>query len=110
MMARAPIARAAVVGSWTHAHEEDRPPRMVFRPSRSAFPPSRGRRTLELRADGSLREEGPGATDRPEGASGRWEWEAPGILALYRGRDRSPFQRLRVLAAAPDRLELAPET
>jgi len=37
---------------WVHSHEEDSDEEMVFRPAAYEFPPSRGRRSFELKPDG----------------------------------------------------------
>ncbi len=58
---------------WVHSHEEDTPEEMVFRPAAFAFPPSRGRRSFELKPDGVLVEGGIGPTDRPLETQGTWE-------------------------------------
>jgi hypothetical protein len=58
---------------WVHSHEEDTDDEMVFRPSDHALPRSRGRETLDLRADGTYLEHGIGADDRPVPADGTWQ-------------------------------------
>jgi hypothetical protein len=47
---------------WVHSHEEDSDEEMVFRPAAYEFPPSRGRRSFELKPDGILAEGGIGPT------------------------------------------------
>jgi hypothetical protein len=89
---------------WVHAHEEDHDDVQVFRPEDHPLPPSRGRRHLELRRDGSLVEMRPGADDRPLAAAGRWTL-AGDRLRLFRGpAARTPDRELEIVALEPDRL------
>ena len=60
----------AVVGHWVHSHEEDTDAEMVYRPASYAFPPSRGRTSFDLRADGSYVERSPGPGRRPRRVEG----------------------------------------
>ena len=90
-------------GEWVHAHEEDSESELVFRPASYSLPPSRGRSTLDLRADGSYSESSPGPTDRPEQATGTWALEQDRLtLRPQQGRRRL----LQITAAEPDRLAL----
>jgi hypothetical protein len=73
---------ADLEGRWTHSHEEDGPGTLVFRPSEWNFPPSRGRRSFELRPDGSLQSGGPGPDDRTRTHDGRWRLLPGDILEL----------------------------
>ncbi len=41
---------------WVHSHEEDTATQTVFRPATYDFPLSRGRRSFELRPDGTVLE------------------------------------------------------
>lgn len=95
---------AALPGAWVHSHEEDTSGEMVFRPADWTFPPSRGRRGFELRADGSASLAGPGPTDRPATATGRWVVEEPDRLALYEGDAATPARVYRIVSIAADRL------
>jgi hypothetical protein len=99
-------APEALVGRWLHAHEEDDERGQVFRPADFGLPPSRGRRALELRAEGELLEGWPGPTDVPQEAGGRWALEGETLL-LHVGK--GPQRRLRVVVAEPDRLILQPQ-
>jgi hypothetical protein len=62
---------------WVHSHEEDSDEEMVFRPAAYELPPSRGRRSFELKPDGILAEGGIGPTDRPMETQGTWELRGP---------------------------------
>jgi hypothetical protein len=98
--------QAELCRHWIHAHEEDRDDVQVFRPEEHPLPPSRGRRHLELRRDGSLVETRPGADDRAVAARGRWALVA-GRLCLFRDpAARTPDRELEVVSLGPDRLEL----
>jgi hypothetical protein len=98
------VDRRRLVRRWVHAHEEDSQEEMVFRPADWALPPSRGRRSLDLRADGSLVEEAPGPTDRPEEGGGSWELGDEDVLVV-RSAAQEPW-RARVVSVQPDRLVL----
>jgi hypothetical protein len=89
---------------WIHAHEEDRGDVQVFRPEEHPLPPSRGRRHLDLRRDGSLVETRPGPDDRALAAPGRWTLEG-GRLRLFRdAAARAPDRELEVVSLEADRL------
>jgi hypothetical protein len=78
----------------------------VFRHDDHAFPPSRGRRCLELRADGSLRETRAGADDRAVKRRGRWSYDGERLRLFADTRARTPERELDVVALEPDRLVL----
>ncbi len=62
-----------IQGSWTHLFEEDQGDILVYRPTHTfAFPPARGRETLEFGQGGELIEWAPGPDDRPRNTAGRW--------------------------------------
>ena len=89
---------------WVHSYEEDRDDGAVFRPASFDLPPARGRRSIELRGDGSYVEAFPGPADVPQQAAGRWSLEGD-RLALEPKGDQ-PAEAWRVLAAEEDRLLL----
>lgn len=91
---------------WVHSHEEDRDDVAVFRPATFDLPPARGRRSIELRDDGSYVEAFPGPADVPQEAGGRWSLDGD-RLALDPNGDR-PAERWRVVAVDEDRLRLRP--
>ena len=90
---------------WVHSHEEDRGGEMVFRPASFKFPPSRGRRAIDLRRDGTVGHTRPGPTDRRQASEGRWEIEGH-ALKLFPASGARPTEVLRIASAAPDRLVL----
>ena len=92
----------ALHGSWVHSHEEDTDGEMVFRPPTHQFPPSRGRISFELRADGTYVESSPGAVDLPEESSGSWSLEGDRLVLGAEG-DRSGHA-WEIKAAEGDRL------
>jgi hypothetical protein len=94
------VDRELLVGGWVHAHEEDTPGRQVFRPAGTSLPPSRGRRSLELREDGTLVEGGPGPTDVPAEVAGTWNLSG-NQLELRSARGESVRE---VVSAGRDRL------
>lgn len=102
-MASAPDA-SQLCGRWIHSHEEDSGDAQVFRPGDHVFPPSRGRRCLELHRDGSLLETRPGADDQPGAARGRWSLAGSRLRLFPDAAARSPDRELEVVSLAPDRL------
>jgi hypothetical protein len=99
----AEVDKNALLGRWTHSHEEDGPGRMVFRPASWKFPPARGRRSFELKPGGALVGAGPGPDDRPTQSEGNWVLRDDGVLELNSGTPSS----LRILEVSTDRLVVA---
>jgi hypothetical protein len=87
-----------------HSHEEDTGTEMVFRPAGFRFPPSRGRRSFELRAGGHLIEAGPGPADRRAESGGTWRLTEDGALAFAGQAGAAPHRVLRIVSVGPDRL------
>ena len=87
---------------WVHSHEEDTDREMVFRPAAFEFPPSRGRRSFELKPDGVLLEGGIGPTDRPLETQGSWELQGDSLV-LRRGTSETP-RVMRIASVEDDRL------
>ena len=87
---------------WVHSHEEDTDKEMVFRPEAFDFPPSRGRRSFDLKPDGSLGEGRIGPTDRPLESQGTWELEDQRLL-LRTDPSQTP-RVLRIASVNEDRL------
>ena len=100
----AAVSNAVVLGHWVHSHEEDTDDEMIFRPASYAFPPSRGRTSVELCPDGTYVESSPGPTDAPEASGGRWSLENDRLVLTAEG-DR-PGYAWQVAAAASDRLAI----
>lgn len=72
--------RQAFEGHWVHSHEEDSEDEMIFRPASHPFPPSRGRASFDLRADGSYVERAPGPDDRPVERNGHWSLDGDRLV------------------------------
>jgi hypothetical protein len=89
---------------WIHSHEEDTPSEMVFRPASFKFPPSRGRKQFELRADGMLIKTGIGPADRPQESQGTWKLERQGRLTFQSAFQTAPTQVMEIVSADKDRL------
>jgi hypothetical protein len=94
----------ALEGHWTHAHEEDSESELVFRPASDPLPPSRGRISFDLRADGSFSERSPGPVDLPEESSGSWSLD--GDRLVLRGADGQPRHDWEIAAVEAGRLRL----
>jgi hypothetical protein len=98
------ISPQSLHGDWIHSHEEDTDREMVFRPADRELPPSRGRRRLALRPDGTFSESAPGPTDQPQRAEGSWRLEAGERLVLAKGPAGEPDEQLSIASAERDRL------
>jgi len=95
-------SREELLGRWVHSHEEDGEGEMVFRPDTHDFPPSRGRTSVELRADGTYVERSPGPVDIPEESRGRWSLEDDRLV--LEGEGERPGHVWELTAAEGDRL------
>jgi hypothetical protein len=97
--------KASLEGHWVHAHEEDTATQQVFRHATHPFPPSRGRRSFELRADGTMVDHRIGPDDRRHPAVGSWNVTPEGVLEL-RSAGAAPSS-IRVEQVEPDKLVLS---
>src|SRR5712692_10578064 len=79
------VDRRALARKWVHSHEEDTPDKTVFRPETYKFPPSRGRKSFELRPDGTMVHSGIGPDDRPSSRTGLWQLKDANTLVLQPG-------------------------
>ena len=98
------IDRAALPRRWVHAHEEDSSDTLVFRPDSYKFPPSRGRRSFDLRADGALIDHRIGPDDRPRPETGSWRLTDTNDLEFLPSAPGQRSSQMRVLEAGPDKL------
>ncbi len=96
------IDSAALAQTWVHSHEEDGADTWVFRPSSYKFPPSRGRRSFELRADGGLVSAGPGPDDRAVRADGVWKLDHSDTLTLHPTGNAA--SSMKIVSADPTKL------
>jgi len=97
-----PVDKTALRGGWLHAHEEDGPGQMVFRPSTQQLPPARGRDGYEFHPDGKLSAIGSGPTDRSTTAEGGWSLDPHGRITIR--MPGQPDQVLEVISVDKDRL------
>jgi len=91
-------------GQWIHAHEEDTAEAMVFRRPTHIFPPSRQRRSFELRPDGSMTDKRLGADDRPRPTEGSWSLVDQNHLELAPQDPALPKSRLAIDDLSADKL------
>lgn len=94
-----------LIGSWVHSHEEDGDGVQVFRPAGYPFPPSRGRDSFTLEADGRAAIGTPGPDDRGVSAAGHWELSGSALTMQWPHR-RADYD---VLSVEPAKLSLRPE-
>ncbi len=90
--------------SWVHSHEEDSDAEIVFRPADYDFPLSRGRRSFELKPDGSLVQGRIGPADRSREEQGTWELDADNDLILRPRAQAEPGEKLRLAAVRKNKL------
>jgi hypothetical protein len=89
---------------WIHSHEEDTDSEMVFRPASFKFPPSRGRKAFDLRADGVLIETGIGPADRPQETQGTWKLNDANHLAFDSSSQSGPKRIFEIASVDKKRL------
>jgi hypothetical protein len=94
---------------WVHSHEEDSNGEMVFRPATYPFPPSRGRKSFDLRPRGHLGTSGIGPDDRPVQGEGAWNVDASNRLTLEPSTPGAPRAVMQILQVAPDKLVVRKE-
>jgi hypothetical protein len=93
-------------GSWTHSHEEDQGDILIYRPTHSfAFPPSRGRETLEFGEGGELTKKAPGPDDRSRTGVSRWTALGMNRFRLE-GIADTPGQVIEVVEYTPEILKI----
>lgn len=98
--------QASIQGSWTHSFEEDQGDVLVYRPTQGfAFPPARGRETLEFGAGGELTERMPGPDDRPRDRAGNWTALGMNRFRLGGATD-APGRAIEVLEYTPSILKI----
>ena len=90
--------------AWVHSHEEDTDTEMIFRPAAFRFPPSRGRKSFELKPDGSLTVTGIGPADVPSKNPGTWKLEDDNKLIFHYNSEDKPEQVMKIVTADKDRL------
>ncbi|MDQ1537510.1 MAG: hypothetical protein QOE58_1903 [Actinomycetota bacterium] len=95
-----------LLGRWVHSREDDHDGINVYRRPDYDFPPARGRRGVEFRADGSFLEWAIGRGDTAEARPGQWGQTPDGATVA---RPQASGQALRVVRVEPDRLEVVQE-
>ena len=100
----AAYSEASLHGRWVRSPEDDTDSELVFRPASYAFPPSRGRTSIELRTDGTYVEGSPGPVDVPEESSGHW-WLDGNRLVLESDGEH-PGHAWEIVSAGADGLTL----
>jgi hypothetical protein len=104
MLMHSQVNQEALYQHWVHSHEEDTATEIVFRPATYNFPRSRGRRSFELKPDGSLVEGGIAPDDRRQATQGTWQLQDGDTLALYTTSAAEPSRVMRIMAVDKDRL------
>jgi hypothetical protein len=102
-----PIDASILAGRWIHAHEEDTADAMVFHRPTHRFPPSRLRRSFELRHDGSMTENRLGPDDRPRPTEGAWSLVDNDRLELVPADSTLPKSTQVVQMVSEDKLVLS---
>ncbi|MFI1255513.1 hypothetical protein ACH4U6_17285 [Streptomyces netropsis] len=82
---------------WTHSYEEDTEGVTVYRPTDYPFPPARGRRGMEIVADGTYIDHAIGAADVPDIIPGHWSTADGKSLAISFPGTNRPDRRLEIL-------------
>ncbi len=98
-----PLDAIVLHGGWLHAHEEDEPGRMVFRPSSYPLPPARGRDGYTFQPGGRVTRIGSGPTDRTSAVEGTWSLDPEGLIRIRMPGDTDD-RVLQVLSLDKDRL------
>jgi hypothetical protein len=98
------INQDALAQHWMYSHEEDTNTEMVFRPATYNFPRSRGRRSFELKTDGTLVEGGIAPDDRRQETQGRWELQDSDMLVFYTQSASQPSRVMHIVSVDKDRL------
>ena len=81
---------------WYHSFEEDTNGTTVYRPENFRFPPTRGRKGIEFKPDGTFVDFKIGQGDARERVLGRWQTEMSGCL-LVSFTGKQPSRHLEIL-------------
>ena len=79
-----------IVGDWIHAHEQDEGRVRVFVPGGTSLPPSRGRRRLTFRADGTFEDTQASADDRLQSSTGAYRLDGQQLTLAYTNKSLKP--------------------
>ncbi len=94
---------------WIHSHEEDTSTETIFRPAGFPFPPSRGRKAIELRADGTYSLGTPDPVDRALQHSGTWQLN-PSDSIVFQAPDGDTPQPWDIRGIDQERLVVSKRT
>lgn len=98
-------APSALFRQWTHSHEEDTEGECVYRPASFSFPPSRGRNSFEIKANGTMTGHAPGPTDRGVPARGRWSYrDHDAALVFYTKGSPEPTKVMHIVSVNEQKL------
>lgn len=96
---------AALQKHWVHSHEEDTDTWNVFRPASFRFPPSRGRKSFDLKPNGKLIQHAIAPADGDQETTGMWKLSADDeTLAFYTKASTKPVSVMRVLSVDKEKL------
>ena len=98
------VNQDALYQHWVHSHEEDTNTEIVFRPATYNFPRSRGRRSFELKPNGTLVEGGMAPDDRRQETQGTWALQDGDKLVLYTQSASQPSRVMHIASVDQDRL------
>jgi len=97
-------AATALHQHWVHSHEEDTETEDIYRPASYDFPPSRGRKSFDIRPDGKVVEHGIGPTDRGVETMGTWKLNDDSTLAFYPKGSAKPARVMHIASVDKKRL------
>lgn len=97
------VDRSLLYGGWLHAHEEDEPGKIVYRPDTQNLPPSRGRTGYHFHPDGRLTKIGSSPVDRTVMTEGHWEID-PETNRVTLSLPDEPEKTLGIIMQDKDRL------
>lgn len=101
------IAATALQQHWVHSHEEDTETESVYRPVSYAFPPSRGRKSFDIKPDGTVEEQGIASTDGGVETKGTWKLkDDDSTLAFYSSGFAKPVRVMRIASVGKEKLVL----
>lgn len=91
---------------WVHSHEEDTDSESIYRPASYKFPPSRGRKSFDIRPNGKLIEHPLGAADVSQQTTGKWKLAEDKTLAFFSGTSQTPTTVVHISSVEKNRLIL----
>jgi hypothetical protein len=99
------VVATAIQRHWVHSHEEDTETESVYRPASYVFPPSRGRKSFEIKPSGKLIEHPIGPSDRSEETPGTWKLgDDDTTLTFYPEASSKPARVMRIASVDKEKL------